>query len=221
MIHICYSGSLDGFNPNYKFGKKSFFKKCFWTFKNNNIDSSTRSGYYFIKSIAKLNEKGLISPKKIQIEWWGKIDSLNQKQIDNEKLNDYFVINKYISKQDSLNKLKNADLLFLPLEKSNSPEHKTLFIPGKLFEYLETKKPILALCEDSDCKEILIKSGLGICVEPDNIEKISNTILKIINDVDFLTEIKPNIDFIENYSFKVKTNELVEIFNELENKNER
>jgi len=217
MIHICYSGSLDGFDPNLKSCKKSFFKRWFWTFNNNNVDSSTRSGYYFIKAIAVLKRKNLISPEMIQVKWWGKIDKLNQEQINLEGINDFFTIDGYLPKQKSLEKLASADVLFLPLEKTNSSEHRTLFIPGKVFEYLETRKPILALCEDSDCKEILIESGLGICVEPDNIENICSAILKILNDINFLSEIKPNFELIEKYSFKVKTNELVKIFNELEN----
>jgi glycosyltransferase involved in cell wall biosynthesis len=221
MIRICYSGSLDGFDPNLKSSKKSLIKRWFWTFKNNNVDSSTRSGYYFIKAIAMLNEKRLISPKQIHVEWWGKINPLNQKQINQENLNDYFTIKNYLPKAESLKKIKNADILFLPLEKTNSSEHRTLFIPGKVFEYIETQKPILALCEDSDCKEIITKSGLGICVEPDNIVDISNVILKIVSDIGFLMEIKSNLEYIENYSFKVKTKELAEILNELENRNEK
>jgi glycosyltransferase involved in cell wall biosynthesis len=215
MIHICYSGSLDGFDPNLKSSKKSLFKRWFWTFKNNNVDSSTRSGYYFIKAIAMLNEKRLISPKQIHVEWWGNINPLNQKQINQENLKDYFTIKNYLPKAESLKKIKNADILFLPLEKTKSSEHRTLFIPGKLFEYLATKKPVLALCEDSDCKEILEQSGLAICVSPDEIDHISEAIFKIINDVDYLSTKKGNEDFIQQFSFWEKTKQLAKILDEL------
>lgn len=214
MIKICYSGSLDGFQPGPKGSKFLQLKKWFWTFKNNNVDSSTRSGYYFIKAIAELKRKDLIHPEDIKIEWWGKIDKINQMQIDQQGVSEFFTIDGYLPKQKSLERLANADVLFLPLEKTNSKNHRTLFIPGKLFEYLGTGKPILALCEDSDCKEILELSGLGICVSPDNVNEMTQIILRMLNDDNYLSDKKGNDDYIRQFSFEEKTKQLAEILNE-------
>ena len=125
----------------------------------------------------------------------------------------FFIFSGYLPKQESLNKLQQADLLFLPLERASIKGNKTLFIPGKLFEYLNSRKPILALCEDSDCKDILLKSGLGICIEPDNFEEIASFLNFIIHDSSSIKNIQANEDYIETFSFANKTKELAKVLN--------
>lgn len=215
MIKIAYSGSLGGFDPNIPLRKgHSFLHKWFWTFNNDIVDASTRSGYYLIQAIKILKNDYQIQPKSLQISWWGKIDPLNLKQVNDENLDAYFTHAGYLPKQESIKRISEADLLFLPLEKSNVPERGTLFIPGKLFEYLNSGKPILALCEESDCKMILAKSGLGIFAPPDNPLGIAELLLQIIRGEIKLASFIPNLRFIERFSFIHKTQELAEVFDE-------
>ncbi len=214
-ITIAYSGSLDAYVPKKKRNFLDFLMQWFWTYKHDTVDSSTRSAYYLIKAVKILKEKHGIRHDQINFDFWGKIHPINKQQSEREGVAEYFNINAYIEKDKSLEKLKNADVLFLPLEMSNTPGIGTLFIPGKLFEYLNTGKPILALCENSDCKTILEASGLGICVNPNQPEQIADILLKIISDLSFLQTFKPDRDYISQFSFVNKTAELSEVFNKL------
>lgn len=214
-LKICYSGSLNAYFPKKEVGAfKRFFLDIFWTFNNKNIDASTRSAYYLILAVKYLKEQHNILPNQLSIELWGDIHTGNIQQINSNGVEAYFEIGSYLPKEVSLKKLSNSDLLFLPLEKSNTLEHQTLFIPGKLFEYLNTGKPILALCEPSDCRTILENSGLVICVDPDNVILIANCLLTYINQPELLQQYKPNSDYIEQYSFVNKTKELAQVFDQ-------
>lgn len=214
MLTIAYSGSLDAYQPEK--GKKAlkWLKDLFWTFKNDQVDRSTRSAYYLIKAIKILKEEHGIGPDKLQFHFWGLIAENNLIQAEQEGVGAYFRFGTYVDKQTSLRRLQEADLLFLPLEKSNTPEHRTLFIPGKLYEYLNAGKPVLALAEPSDCRTILQKSGLGICAYPDNPSEIAMVILQIINEPGFLNGFKPNQDYISTFSFRNKTAELAAVFDQ-------
>ncbi len=55
-------------------------------------------------------------------------------------------------------------------------------VSGKLIEYLGFKKKILALTKNTYAEEIINKSGLGICVDPNNELLIYEAILKLINE---------------------------------------
>lgn len=215
MLKIAYSGSLDAHFPK---GKPSVFSRIvglFWTYKHNTVDSSTRSAYYLIKAIVILKEKHRVSPDDLQIELWGSIHEGNRKQAIQAGVDGYFNFGGYMPKPDSLKKLNSSDVLFLPLEKSNTPGVGTLFIPGKLFEYLNAGKPILALCEQSDCKDILEASGLGICVEPDKPDLIADVLLKLINDKELSKTYKANDSYIKQYAFRNKAEELAIVFDRL------
>ncbi len=210
---IAYSGSLDAKHPNSNSGILTFFKNIFWTYKHDVVDPSTRTAYYLIKSIGILKRDYNIKPNEIQIELWGNINSLNKQHILEEDVEEYFSIDSYLPKDESLKRLNLADMLFLPLEKSNVNGQGTLFIPGKLFEYLNTLKPILALCESSDCRNIIEKSGLGVCIDPDNPELIAKCLFPIIKNKNLLLGLKPNKEFIETFTFKNKTQELITVLN--------
>jgi len=214
-IIIAYSGSLDAYQPSNRTSSLFGLKKWFWTFKNNTVDASTRSAYFLIKAVKILREKYNISPSQLTFHFWGSINTLNQKQAIEEGVIEFFKFEGYKEKSQSLKELQEADVLFLPLEMSNTPGIGTLFIPGKLFEYLHSEKPILALCEPSDCRDILESSGLGIIVQPNKEEEIAEILLKIVNDTEFLKSIKANKTFIEKYNFKNKVQELATIFDSL------
>lgn len=217
-LKIRYSGSLNAYFPKKEATAfKRFFTDYFWTFNNRNIDASTRSAYFLIEAVRHLKDNHNIQPSQLKIELWGNIEVGNLQQIKSNGVEAYFEIGGYLPKELSLKKLLDSDLLFLPLEKSNTSEHQTLFIPGKLFEYLNTGKPILALCEPSDCRTILENSGLGICVDPDNPILIANCILTYINQPELLQLHKANKAYIEQFSFLNKTKELASIFDKFDN----
>lgn len=214
-INIAYSGSLDAFLPQTKSGVLARLKQWFWTYKHDTVDASTRSAYYLIQAVGILKTKYAIGPDQLNIDLWGKIHPANLKQAKQAGVADYFKIEDYLSKEISLARLAKADILFLPLEKSNTKGTHTLFIPGKLFEYLNTGKPILALCEDSDCKTILEASGLGICVAPDEPEQIAETLYQLITNEGFINHYSPNANYISQFSFENKTAELARVFDRL------
>ena len=215
QLILAYSGSLNAYTPENKLKWLNRIKGFFWTYHHDTVDDSTRSGYYLIKAVRILKEKYQIQSDELNIQLWGSIDPVNQKQVLSEGVQEYFEFGSYMDKQNSLKKLEAASILFLPLEKSNRKGFKTLFIPGKLFEYIKTGKPILALAEASDCRTILERSGLGICVQPDDPEKIAQVLENIIRKREILEAYKPQSDYISTFTFENKTAELAAVFNQL------
>jgi glycosyltransferase involved in cell wall biosynthesis len=214
-LHISYSGSLDGYQPRSSSRFLRTLKDWFWTYKHNTVDPSTRSAYYLVKAVRILKERHAVKPGDLQFDFWGNINPLNGVQAEKEGVSGFFRISGYLPKTDSLERLAASDMLFLPLEKSNVKGQGTLFIPGKLYEYMNSGKPVLGLCEDSDCRHILEQSGLGICVEPDNVEQIAEVLLKYIRNRHLLKEIRPNRDYISGFSFRNKTSELAAVLRDV------
>lgn len=76
-------------------------------------------------------------------------------------------------------------------------KHLELYIPGKLFEYAISRKPIV-IGANGDAKKFIEKYNLGIAVNPSNIEEFMEAVIKIVNG-SFKYEPKTN-DFINDYS---------------------
>jgi len=80
----------------------------------------------------------------------------------------------YVPHQTSLRYLVESDVLFLcqiPVLESAGTK-----LPGKLFEYLYLRKPILGLTLPGPTTEILSRSGLGVTVDPSDQAGIKKTL---------------------------------------------
>ncbi len=212
---VAYSGSLDAYRPKSKNGFWGKILQWFWTYKHDTVDSSTRTAYFLIKAVKVLKDEYGIIPAGLQIKLWGKIDPLNKVHAIEHGVEDYFSFGSYLPKHESLKQLDEADMLFLPLERSNIKGKETLFIPGKLFEYLHIGKPILAPCEESDCRRILEQSGIGVCAEPTGFKEIASILFGILKEREKLRLYIPDKAYIETFSFRNKTGELAAILDKL------
>src|SRR5690554_4489037 len=216
VIKIAYGGTLGyPLHPPKSFWSKKV-RPWLWTYNNLSInDPSTRSADILIKAIKTLDSANSINPEKLKVHLWGKIHKRHVEYIKHCNLSQYFTIEGFKTKEETLNALKNANILFLPLE-TGIGQNQPLFIPGKLFEYLSFQKPILLLADkSSDSAKILEKSGLGLICNPNDVTLLTNLLFKIINHKLGLTQLTPNIDYIQAQKFDVKTKALAQVFDSL------
>lgn len=212
LIHICYSGSLAFNVEKRKVNAFTKLKEWLWTFQNETVDSSTRSGYYLIQAVKILKDNYGVTPQQLKLSFWGAINKGNIDFAVKNGVSEFFQFQGYLPKEESLKKLDSADILFLPLERSTSSDHGTLFIPGKLFEYISKRIPVLAPSEPSDCRAILEASGLGIITKPDDSKEIAEVIYTFIQNKNKLKDYIPDNDYINQFSFEKLTKDLVDIF---------
>ncbi len=75
--------------------------------------------------------------------------------------------------------LASSDLLLVPLDKEKS----LLSVPSKLYNFMAAGRPIFGLAhKDSEVKNLISKTGCGICVPPDDVERIVSSIQGIKDD---------------------------------------
>lgn len=217
MIKIGYSGTLGYFDPRIK--ERSLlaktFKSLFWTYRHNIELSYTRSPYYFFRAIEQLKLRDKELSTKLKIELWGNIDNRNNLLINEFCISDVVSIDKMLPKLESESKLMECDIFFLPMELP-AKEHGSLFIPGKVFEYLFLRKPIFMLDEDSDCANIVRNSGLGIFANPTEVSDIAEKLEDIISEKrEGKSRIKRNDVYIDSLSFKYRAREMAMVFDEI------
>jgi len=214
LIKIGFAGTLGGFSPNNSNKGRNSLKEWIWEYRHNYEYSQTRSGYFLFKGIEFLKNKYNIGNNQLSVELWGNINNLNKVQVLEFKIEDIVTISGYKTKAESDKLLNDCDILFLPLE-LNPPSHRSLFIPGKVFEYLKLSKPILILSEQGDCLDIVKKSGLAINCNPTDSKEIASKLLRLINNNNHLESIKPNIEYIQSCKAKNRIQDLAKVFDSL------
>ncbi|HLP65447.1 glycosyltransferase family 4 protein [Flavobacterium sp.] len=110
-----------------------------------------------------------------QLKLIGKVSQEILDSIADFKLNDYVANLGYVSHQEALEHQRKSQVLLLV--EINSPETKSI-IPGKVFEYLVSERPILAIGpKDSDFAEIITSTNTGFFFTYDEKDKLKKTIM--------------------------------------------
>lgn len=216
-LRIGYAGFLRSHTPGEEADTLlSRIKSWFWDYRVRNIQEFTRSGYFILKGFQRLKEKYPEVAEQVELNWWGMIQPKNVEQAKAFGVEDMVVTEAYFSKDESHRKLQACDLLFLPMETPKDGQDP-LFIPGKLYEYLKFQKPILGLGTQSDCANILKRSGMGVIVDPFDPDAIAEQLKFLVENKHRLEELfRPDLDYIQtNFSFENLTKRLSNIFQEV------
>lgn len=136
-----------------------------------------------LKDIEKLNIN-------IRFKQYGNIDPAASAYL-RDNPSDKIEINSTVTHQESLRAINSSDwVLLIP-----GPGKGTM--TGKIFEYIVYKKPVFAIVDEGPAMSLINENNLGICVGTENIQNISEALLKISKN-----EIKIEYADIESGSLK-------------------
>ncbi len=145
--------------------------------------------------------------KNLEIKLIGKVSQEVLDTISSFKLNQFVNNLGYLTHQKAIENQKKSQVLLLI--EIDSEQTKSI-IPGKLFEYLVSDRPIIAIGpKDSDFQEILENTNSGIFFEYSEKEKLKKSILEYYN-LYLDKNLKSNAINLEQYSRKNLTEKLVE-----------
>ena len=110
------------------------------------------------ESVSDLIHEGKINPEMIEINFYG--DSTNLEELrEKYSLKNIVNICGKVSHGEVLQNQMNSDVLVLISWMSKDEE---MFIPGKVYEYMASKKPVLSIgYEKGSLKELIEKTNIG------------------------------------------------------------
>ena len=101
---------------------------------------------------------------------------------------------------DEANQLaQQADLLVLTLYGIRNTDYHWC-VPSKLYQYLATGNPILALAPPGEARDLVLQAGVGLVADPDSVSAMATHILRVLNDREKGREsVKPDWSFINQF----------------------
>ena len=118
----------------------------------------------------------------------------------------------YVSHKESIALIQSSDALFLAIESEKGKQISESFsgsLPAKIFEYLYTGRPVLAIIPHGFEYELIQKSNLGFFAEPNNPgsvkDALENLLLSSHSDKN---KPQPNWEFIHSFDRKNLTEKL-------------
>ena len=151
---------------------------------------------YFLKAFKKITIERPDIASNIELHFVGFLRKENQNLIRNLKLQPFIKDHGYVNHDESVAKLKSADVLWFMVGKRRNID---AILPGKVYEYLAAQKPVIACVPDGAAKMAIEESGAGFTCKPDDIEDIKNTILKVYDLYKKDQLPKPSEEFLSKF----------------------
>ena len=171
---------------------------------------SERNPRILWKALRELIKENPDFKKDFQLKLIGAVSQEVLDTITEFRLNDYVLNLGYVSHQEAVEHQRKSQVLLLI--EINSNDTKSI-IPGKLFEYMVSERPIIALGpEGSDFAEIITSTNTGVFFLYDELEQLKALLLKYYN-LYKEQNLKVNAVGLQQYSRKSLTEKLVKILN--------
>lgn len=168
----------------------------------------------FFQALKELKEEGAIEPETIFVKLIGNYhqDKL-QAQIDSYNLTKEFEIVGYVPHNVCISHQLSCDVLVLI---EGTGRGANAFYTGKVFEYMNTGRPVLAILPEGVAMDLVKESRIGLTANTDDVEKIKENIKQYYNswkegNLDF----DPDRTVIERFERKELTKQLAQVFDSL------
>lgn len=114
----------------------------------------------------------------------------------------------YLPHDDSLELVRSADLLFLPMQ--NLPVGKrSTTVPGKAYEYMAAGRPILAAVPDGDARDFLVQCGTAHLCRPNDVSAMADILENVYRAWKLgKTEFRQDRDFVWQFERRNLTRSL-------------
>lgn len=168
-----------------------------------------RSPENFLKAFKLLIQENKQNPEELKFVFYGQSQFDIKAYIKQNKLENFVKVNDPVPINKLIHIYSISDVLLLIL-----PSHDKGAITKKVFDYMATGKPILAIVPEGEIREILSKSGLVFFANPDSVNDIKNATQLLYNKWKAgKLVVTPNKDFINQFNRKNLTKNLAKIFN--------
>ncbi|HUK95777.1 MAG TPA: hypothetical protein VLU96_12110 [Gaiellaceae bacterium] len=134
------------------------------------LDTQTRSHLYLVDASQQLLERRPDLRGRLRIELVGPLSDA-----DRLELPAFAVSHGYLSHRETIERLRTADLLFLPMH-NLAVGLRARIVPGKAYEYLAAGAPILGAVPSGDARELLEAVGNADICAPDDAAAMSHAI---------------------------------------------
>lgn len=168
---------VNGFDPDDYLIDKSAEMNA-----NSSVFTLTHTGFLygkrdpktFLEAVQLLVEQQFIDRHRIKIVFVGSVELPYNlpAYLSAANLQGVVTLHEHVPYRESLRFLREADVLLL-LQPGTTTQ-----IPSKLFEYIGTKKPIVAVSpRQGATSQIIINEELGVVADPDDVEEIGQSLL--------------------------------------------
>ena len=168
----------------------------------------------FLEALSELIAKGHLTRDELEIHFQGGLDEEAKSTIKKFGLENITVDYGQVDHKNAVKNLFKADILWLIIKHRKKSDTVT---PGKIYEYIATRKPILGLIPEGASRHVINSYKAGFICNPESLEEIKSTLGDIITQWRNSTLPKPDERIIQQYNRHELTGDLASFFDTVVN----
>ena len=173
------------------------------------VDVLTRSHVFLLEAVDRLVALRPELRSMVQVHLAG---VLSERDREVAERSPYAHMHGYLPHAQSVELLRSADMLFLPLH--NLPEgRRATIVPGKTYEYLAAQRPILAAVPEGDARDILSEAGNAYICRPNDVEAMARAIERAFECRS--SDVAVPAELLERFEYGTLVRHVVEILDEV------
>ena len=143
--------------------------------RRHNVDLWGRTHRYLLRALDRLAGQAPELAARVKLNLHGVLSESDAAEIANSKQRDQVTTFGYCPHTETVQTMRRADLLFLPMQGLPAGRSATI-VPGKTYEYLASGRPILAAVPAGDARDFVTAAGAGTVVDPDDTEAMATAL---------------------------------------------
>lgn len=171
------------------------------TYGRRDVVLDTHSPIYFFEALARFLRRAPEKRKNIRVVLAGQTGKGNEALAAKLGLADVTEFKGYVPHADALALVASADALLLPMFSTENPCERVPYASGKIFEYMAARRPILALTQAGDARDLALRSGLAVAAPPRDVAGIEKAVEMLYENWQSGEDrLRPNEEFIASFT---------------------
>jgi glycosyltransferase involved in cell wall biosynthesis len=166
-------------------------------------------GTTLYKAIRRLRDEDGITPAKLRVEIMGEISAVEAERIRRSGVSTFIKLLGHLPHRKAMQRLQKADLAWLPYH----AEYSHLIVPAKVYEYIGSGTPVLAVVNPyHETAELIRETGTGVVVSEGDVDGVTDA-LRLFLKNRFPYSPRPKV--IARFERCYQTGQLAKILNEV------
>ena len=134
-----------------------------------------RNPAMFLKAVEELVTEGSVNPEKILLQFIGRFGTEVREMVERSQIRQSVKLVPYLPHAESIKELLRSDALLLIVDDADGSEE---IVPGKVYEYIGARRPIIALAPEGAVAELIRETRSGFVAAGNDGAKIKTAFLE-------------------------------------------
>lgn len=166
-----------------------------------------------LDAVKRLKTSGEISCDNFKLIFAGRFGGEVREMFAEPELDGLIEVKEYLPHEESIKLLLQSDLLVLIVDESELSDE---IVPGKVFEYIGARRPIIAFAPDGAAARVIRHTGTGIVIGQNDVEAAKAVIISFFSRTEQEKNLfAPDENAIKEFERKEAARKLSVLFNKI------